>query len=131
MVTETLLQSHGGVIRLFPGWPPAREAQFANLVAEGHVEVSARMAGGQVAFVTLHRPAGVSLPENSSDIRLRSPWTGQVETWPLPPGASLTLTPDGPVTEPSAQQPAPIEPAQPRVLYADAHATLWLGRKRA
>lgn len=131
MMTETLLQSHNGIIRLFPGWPRARDAQFVNLVAEGHIGVSARLADGEVQFVTLRRPGEIALPGDSPEIRIISPWTGQMETWPLPPGTTLMLTKDGPVDHLPEQIPSPMEPAQPRVLYADPHATLWLGRKRS
>jgi len=130
MISESLLQSHNGLIRLFPGCAPDGDAQFANLVAEGCVLVSAQLAEGKVRFVTLHRPEGVSLPGRSPDIRLRSPWTGRIETWALPPGRSLTLTEDGAVDAPPVQEPEPAESPQPRILHADAYHTLWLGRKR-
>ena len=49
-VAELLLQSQGGVIRLFPGWPRTRSARFAGFPARGGFLVDAGQdAGGRVA----------------------------------------------------------------------------------
>jgi len=89
MITECLLQSHGGVIRIFPAWPLDRAASFENLVAEGDVRVSAAIARGRVAVVTLAR--GPNCHQNV--VRIMSPWTGSVETHPLPADGELRLEP--------------------------------------
>jgi hypothetical protein len=48
-VTEMLLQSQGGVIRLFPFWPPEKAASFRGLRARGGFRLSARWQPGQGA----------------------------------------------------------------------------------
>jgi alpha-L-fucosidase 2 len=49
-VAELLLQSQGGVLRLFPGWPPDRAARFAGLPARGGFLVDAEQdAYGRVS----------------------------------------------------------------------------------
>jgi len=132
MITETLLQSHGGVIKVFPGWSSNRDtAQFSNLVAEGRVYVSSRIEKGRVRFVSLRRGAGVApTPDGNWRIRMKSPWTGAVEVWELAPGETLTLSESGLVNVPPTLEPSPPEAAKPRVIRHDAHATLWLGRTR-
>jgi len=55
--TETLLQSHGGLIRLFPGVPPNFSGGFTGFLAQGGIEISAAMRKGRVTMVSL-RAAG-------------------------------------------------------------------------
>lgn len=126
MITEALLQSHNGVIRVFPVWPQGRPAQFFNLVAEGNILVSARSGPGGVEFIRLERGAHCS----QNTIRLASPWNSGIESWTLPAGG-LTLTVNGPSpSEAGASEPSgPYEEARPRILYQDANGPLWLGRK--
>ena len=51
-VTEMLLQSHGGLIRIFPAIPDAWQASaFHNLSAEGGWKVSAGRQNGATAWV--------------------------------------------------------------------------------
>ena len=69
MVGEMLLQSHNGILRVFPGLPDKRDAQFIDLRAQGPVLVSSRRKKGQVEFVALRALAPVQ-------ITLKSPWTG-------------------------------------------------------
>lgn len=128
MMTETLLQSHGGVIRVFPAWPRERDAQFVNWVAEGAVLVSARHSGGRVAFVVLQRKAEAAAVRR---VRVKSPWTGKVEEWDLPERGALTLTAGGSRAGAEPQEPQPVEPARPRVLMPGAKYPLWLGRPLA
>jgi hypothetical protein len=58
VVTEMLLQSQGGVIRLFPGWPAGQSASFAKLRARGGFIVSAEwnapISAGRAHVVSLH-----------------------------------------------------------------------------
>ena len=49
LVTELLLQSVGGAIRIFPAWPASADARFHKLLAEGGFEVSAEHTGGKIA----------------------------------------------------------------------------------
>ena len=51
--TETLLQSHGGLIRLFPGVPNGFTGAFSGFLAQGGIEVSAVMKRGALLSVTL------------------------------------------------------------------------------
>jgi hypothetical protein len=71
LVSELLLQSVGGVLRIFPGWPATADARFRNLLAEGGFEVSAEQAGGTIANVKLHSTAG-------GVAKLASPWKGGI-----------------------------------------------------
>ncbi|MDD5704329.1 MAG: hypothetical protein PHR35_00270 [Kiritimatiellae bacterium] len=125
MMTETMLQSHNGVIRVFPAWPKEREAQFANWVAEGGTIVSARHTGGQVAFITLRRGAGAAALRRA---HVRSPWTGEVLACDLPAEGAITLTAVGVRAGAEAQEPQPPESARPRVLVPHPRYPLWLGR---
>jgi ribosome-associated protein len=47
-INEMLLQSHDGVLRLFPVWPRDRAAQFGNLRARGAFLVSSQFREGRV-----------------------------------------------------------------------------------
>lgn len=58
VVVELLLQSVQGIIRLFPAWPPARDAAFENLRARGGFLVSAELIGGQVREVRVRSTVG-------------------------------------------------------------------------
>ena len=53
MAAETLLQSHGGILRLFPGVPENFTGSFRKFLAEGGWEVSASMRSGKVRSVTI------------------------------------------------------------------------------
>ena len=127
MMTETLLQSHGGVIRVFPAWPKTRDAQFADLVAEGDVRVSAKITGGTVKFVILRGGPNVGVTGGGT-VRIKSPWTGKIDAYRLSPGREITLTSRGTVKAAPFLKPGRIETARPRRLYRDRWATLWLGR---
>jgi hypothetical protein len=69
VITEMLLQSHGGLIRLFPGWPLEKHANFADLRAEGAFLVSAELADGVVKHVGIKSLAG-------GTARIADPWNG-------------------------------------------------------
>lgn len=51
--TETLLQSHGGLIRLFPCVPDDFTGSFSGLLAQGGIEVSSVMKRGTTVSVAL------------------------------------------------------------------------------
>lgn len=123
MLTECLLQSNGGLIRIFPAWPKNRNAQFTNLVAEGNVLVSAVHLDGQVSHVWL-TPGD----PGTTVVRLLSPWTQQIIDIPVTSGTTYHVTSDG-ISECSQAEPEPwnIESARPRILRKDRHGTLWLG----
>ena len=56
--TEALLQSHGGLIRLFPCVPKKFTGGFCTLLAQGAFEVSARMEKGKLASVEIRALRG-------------------------------------------------------------------------
>ena len=72
-LNSMLLQSEGGVIRVFPCWPAARDASFT-LQAKGAFLVSAAQRAGAVAQVRLHSRVGgdatLQLPWNSGSARV-------------------------------------------------------------
>jgi hypothetical protein len=58
MALENLLQSHTGILRVFPAVPPEFEGGFENLGAEGGFIVAANRANGRVQTVVLESLAG-------------------------------------------------------------------------
>jgi len=68
LVSEMLLQSHNGLIRVFPAWPQDRDAQFENLKSEGALLVSASLKNGKVAGICIHATV-------SGEYSLLNPWT--------------------------------------------------------
>ena len=69
LITELLLQSVGDVIRIFPAWPEAKDAEFARLRAQGGFLVSARMKAGVLSDLRIESTAG-------GDLRIVNPWPG-------------------------------------------------------
>ncbi len=66
-ITELVLQSVGGIVRVFPAWPERLPARFNRLRAEGGFLVSASQAGGTVESLTIESTVGGAL-------RLATPW---------------------------------------------------------
>lgn len=81
-ITEMMLQSHEGVLRLFPCWPKDQAARFGTLRAAGAFLVSAEIKGGAVGGVAL-------LSEKGKPCTLENPW----------PGKKVQLTRDGRAAE--------------------------------
>ena len=69
-INEMLLQSHAGVIRVFPVWPRDRDARFGQLRAYGAFLISSELLGGQVQYVIIESERGRSCT-------MRSPWPGR------------------------------------------------------
>ncbi|MCX6880399.1 MAG: hypothetical protein NTW21_42325 [Verrucomicrobia bacterium] len=69
-LNEMLLQSHEGVIRLFPAWPKDLDARFGKLRTYGAFLVSAQRQGGLVAGVTIRS-------EKGRDCTVENPWPGR------------------------------------------------------
>jgi len=85
---EMLLQSHRGVIEVFPAIPAGwRDAAFETLRAQGAFLVSARRTGGSVEWVEI-------TAERGGACRWRPPWTGRVETLVLKAGERRRFSPD-------------------------------------
>jgi hypothetical protein len=68
-VTEMLMQSHEGVIRLFPCWPRELDARFGKLRAVGAFLVSAELKKGVVSGVAISSEAG-------GECTILNPWPG-------------------------------------------------------
>ena len=68
-VNEMLMQSHEGVIRIFPVWPKAQNARFGNLRAVGAFLVSAELKDGVVGGVAIHS-------EKGRPCTVQNPWPG-------------------------------------------------------
>jgi hypothetical protein len=66
-VTEMLMQSHDGVIRLFPCWPRHQDARFGTLRAVGAFLVSAEIKGGVITGVRI-------TCETGGNCQLANPW---------------------------------------------------------
>ena len=82
-IQEMLLQSHSGVIRVFPAIPSHwKEVSFRKLRARGAFLVSAEMRGGEVAFIEVYSEQGGTL-------KLLSPLDGTVITRPMKPGETF------------------------------------------
>ncbi len=69
-VNEMLLQSHEGVIRVFPVWPRKRDARFGQLRARGAFLVSSRLLGGRVQYVVIESKRG-------RPCTVQNPWPGR------------------------------------------------------
>ena len=82
-IQEMLLQSHAGVVRVFPAVPDGwRDASFRTLRAQGAFLVSARRSSGAVTEVEV-------VPEKGGRLRLRNPFPGgfSIGEQPGPAGA--------------------------------------------
>lgn len=66
-INEMLLQSHEGVVRLFPVWEKDKDAAFSHLRGYGAFLVSARLSGGVVEDVTV-------FSEKGRPCRILCPW---------------------------------------------------------
>ena len=58
VINECLMQSYDGTIRLFPNWPPEKDAEFHNLRAAGAFLVSATLENGKVRGIEITSEAG-------------------------------------------------------------------------
>jgi len=67
LISEMLLQSYNGILRLFPAWPEECDAEFRDLRAEGSLLVSASKKDGAIHYVRLYALADVN-------VRLLNPW---------------------------------------------------------
>jgi hypothetical protein len=87
-VQEMLLQSHRGVIQLFPAIPDDwKDVSFTDLRAQGAFLVSARLVGGKVQQVDV-------VAETGGICRLLSPFSGREVRLEMEPGQALSLTRD-------------------------------------
>ena len=100
-INEMLLQSHEGILKLFPVWPQEKNTRFHQLRAHGAFLVSSEMQDGQVAYVKI-------LSEKGKKCLVKNPWkskvqltrnklkkeivTGEILSIPTSPGESIELT---------------------------------------
>lgn len=85
-VTEMLMQSQGGCIRLFPYWPETKEASFSDLRARGAFLVSASHAPETPLKATIH-----SLQGNTCRLR----WQETGKPWISENGKPVSFQVDG------------------------------------
>ena len=80
-----LLQSHTGVIRIFPALPESWEqASFHGLRARGAFIIDADYDGGRVQKVVIRS-------EKGGPLKVLNPFTGQVEERSTQPGDIIEL----------------------------------------
>jgi alpha-L-fucosidase 2 len=82
-----LLQSHNGIIRVFPAVPADwKDISFENLRTEGAFLVSATRKRGRVGSITIRS-------ERGGVARVKSPWRNKIVTLPLKPRQTVWLMP--------------------------------------
>jgi hypothetical protein len=69
-VNSMLMQSHEGIIRLFPVWPRSKDAKFVTLRAKYAFLVSSELQDGEVHYVKI-------LSEKGRDCIVQNPWPGR------------------------------------------------------
>lgn len=85
MINEMMLQSHNGLIRVFPVFPVRQQASFYRLRTFGAFLVSSAISNGQVQPVVIES-------EQGRDCRIRNPWPGKVVTVHHAKRAAETMT---------------------------------------
>jgi alpha-L-fucosidase 2 len=66
-INEMLLQSHEGLLRLFPVWPGNQDARFENLRAYGAFLVSSSLKNGKVEYIRI-------ISEKGRRCTIKNPW---------------------------------------------------------
>ena len=69
-VNEMLCTGHGGVLRVFPDWPRARDAAFHHLRVQGAFLVDSELRDGEVQYVRIES-------ERGRDCVVVNPWPGR------------------------------------------------------
>ena len=69
-LNEMMLQSHEGILRIFPCWPKGRPASFSNIRAYGAFLVNARTDGASVIDVSI-------LSDRGAPCIVMNPWLGK------------------------------------------------------
>jgi hypothetical protein len=85
LITEFLIQSVDGIVRVFPAWPGSTEAEFTDLRTRGGFLVSARQRNGLISDFTVESTVG-------GELKLVSPWDSIRAKYP--DGSLLPLIPD-------------------------------------
>ena len=104
---EMMLQSYGGVLRIFPCWPSSVAASFTTLRAEGALLVSASWKDGQVTSLEI-------LSERGGPCRLVNPWSAglKVETTTGEPVPVTESAPGIPAFDTKAGETYSVRPRQ-------------------
>lgn len=68
-INEMLMQSHEGIIRLFPCWNRKDDAAFENLSADGAFLVSSELKNGKIASLKIKSLAGRKCTLDAGDIK--------------------------------------------------------------
>ncbi|HVK24539.1 MAG TPA: discoidin domain-containing protein [Actinokineospora sp.] len=87
-VDSMLMQSHQGVIRLFPVWPTTKDASFVKLREKGALIVSSEFKAGAVTYVDI-------APEVGGTVKLLNPWPGKSVTINKSTGGTQSYTETG------------------------------------
>ncbi|MBW8780624.1 MAG: discoidin domain-containing protein [Verrucomicrobia bacterium] len=108
LVTEYLLQSVGGVIRIFPAWSSAMDAHFTNLLAIGGFQVSADQAmsrisnvkisstvGGNVSLVNPWATTAISVVDQATGSSVNLSTNNNISTFSTTAGATYLVMPAG------------------------------------
>jgi hypothetical protein len=69
-INEMLLQTHAGVMRIFPVWPLERDARFGQLRTEGAFLVSSELKAGEIKGLLIES-------EKGRECVLLNPWPGR------------------------------------------------------
>jgi alpha-L-fucosidase 2 len=69
-ITEMMLQSFQGILRIFPNWPSGSDAKFANLRSYGGFGVSSAIKGNAIQYVRV-------VSEMGGAFTLSNPWPNQ------------------------------------------------------
>jgi hypothetical protein len=84
-----LLQSEGGVVRVFPVWPKTSDAHFKRLRAKGAFVVSSSLAAGSVVSIDIESDAGAALT-------LENPWGAKLpQVLQISPGGGSAVAVTG------------------------------------
>jgi len=85
---EMLLQSHRGVVEVFPAVPDSwHDVSFTTLRCQGAFLISAVRSGGKTTLIEV-------LSEKGGTLRMVSPFTGREEIFQTQPGQTIVLSPD-------------------------------------
>jgi hypothetical protein len=119
--SESLLQSHEGVIRVAPAVRSDQRACFTLHAAGGFV-VSAQIEAGKPVFVVITSLWGGTCV-------VQNPWTGVVTEFAMTAGQRLTLLPPGEAfPKTTAKDPQPNSGPKVKIGSDSGTATLGLGR---
>jgi hypothetical protein len=104
-LSEMLLQSFQGKLRLFANWPASSDARFGNLRAWGGFLVASRLKGGTIRYVRMASEQGQTAvlvnpwPDKTLRLYRNGVDAGTVNggevTLPTAKGEILTVAPDG------------------------------------